>query len=156
MFFVLKAKSMIVKSIFENNHEIPRLHTCLGANISPPFTFEDIPQGTESLVLIVEDTDATPTFWTHWLVFNIPPNTKSIEEDRIPAGGTEGLANNHSFGYEGPCPKYFEGTHHYRFSLFALDIQLDLPAESEKEDVKKAMQGHVIGETALIGLCTSS
>ncbi|HEX6983673.1 MAG TPA: YbhB/YbcL family Raf kinase inhibitor-like protein [Balneolaceae bacterium] len=147
---------MTIKSVFENNHEIPRLHTCLGANISPPFTFEDIPEGTKSLVLIVEDMNATPAPWTHWLVFNISPNTKTVEEDHIPAGGTEGLANNHSFGYEGPCPKYFEGTHHYRFSLFALDMQLDLVARSEKDDVKKAMQGHVIEETTLIGLCTSA
>ncbi len=147
---------MTLKSVFENNREIPGLYTCLGANISPPFTFEDIPGGTKSLVLIVEDSDATPAPWTHWLVYNIPPDTKSVEEDRIPTGGTEGLANDHSFGYEGPCPKYFEGTHHYRFSLFALDKQLDLTAESEKEDVKKAMQGHIIGETALIGLCTSA
>lgn len=147
---------MTIKSVFENNHEIPGLHTCLDANISPPFTFEDIPKETESLVLIVEDTDAAPAPWTHWLVFNIPPDTKSVEEGRIPAGGTEGLANNHSFGYEGPCPKYFEGTHHYKFSLFALDMRLDLPPESEKEDVKKAMQGHLIEEATLIGLCTST
>lgn len=147
---------MIIKTVFENDQEIPRQHTCLGANISPPFTFEDIPEGTKSLVLIVEDIDATPQSWTHWLVFNIPPTTKSVEEDSIPDGGTEGLANNHSFGYEGPCPKYFEGTHRYRFSLSALDKQLDLPAESEKEDVKRAMREHLIEETALIGLCISN
>lgn len=146
---------MILKSVFENNQEIPQPHTCLGANISPPFTFQDIPEKAASLVLMAEDMDATPDPWTHWLVFNIPPHTKSVEEDQIPAGGTEGLANNHSFGYEGPCPKYFEGTHHYRFSLFALDRQLALTAQSEREDVQKAIQGHVIEETALIGLCTS-
>src|SRR5699024_10888811 len=144
------------KSIFENNHEIPRTYTCLGENINPPFTFEAIPRQTESLVLLIEDTDATPKPWTHWLVFNISPNTKRIEEGQIPAGGTEGLANNHSFGYEGPCPKYFEGTHHYRFSLFALNRQLDVPAKSEKEDVKKAMREHIIAQAVLVGLCTSA
>lgn len=145
---------MRIKTAFEHGEEVPRPYTCLGLNISPPLEFQDLPENTESLVLIFEDVDATPKAWTHWMVFNIPPSGTIINEGTIPPGGTEGLANNHSFGYEGPCPRYFHGTHHYWFRLYALDSMLDLPAASEREDVEKAMEGHIIGKTELLGLCT--
>ncbi len=145
---------MKIKSAFEHNQEIPRPYTCLGSNISFPFQIEDIPKGAESFVLIFEDVDATPKAWTHWMVFNIPAVTQRFEEAQIPAGGVEGLANNHSFGYEGPCPRYFQGTHHYWLRIYALDTMLDLPAASEREDVEKAMQEHVLAKAELLGLCT--
>ncbi|PWG80271.1 YbhB/YbcL family Raf kinase inhibitor-like protein [Pararcticibacter amylolyticus] len=145
---------MKLKTVFEHNQEIPRPYTCLGANISFPFEFESLPSGTESLVLIFEDVDATPKPWTHWMVFNIPPSSIKTEEGTIPSGATEGLANNHTFGYEGPCPRYFQGTHHYWIRLYALDIRLDLQPASEREEVEKAMNGHILDQTELSGLCT--
>lgn len=145
---------MKIKTVFEQSQEIPRPYTCLGANISPPLEFEDLPEGTKSLVLIFEDVDATPRPWTHWMVFNIPASTVKTEEGTIPEGGIEGLANNHSFGYEGPCPRYFHGTHHYWLRLYALDTMLDLPAASEREDIERAIEGHVLERADLPGLCT--
>ncbi|WP_207425923.1 YbhB/YbcL family Raf kinase inhibitor-like protein [Pedobacter sp. SYSU D00535] len=145
---------MKIKSAFEHNQEISKPYTCLGPNISPPLQFEDIPQEAESFVLIIEDVDATPKPWTHWMVFNIPAVTQSVEEGKVPLGGVEGLCNNHTFGYEGPCPRYFQGTHHYWFRLYALDTMLDLPAASEREDVEKAMEGHIVAQAELLGLCT--
>ena len=145
---------MKIKSVFEHNQEIPETYTCLGPNISLPIQLEDVPQGTESFVLIFEDVDATPKPWTHWMVFNIPAVTQNFEEGKIPLGGVEGLANNHSFGYEGPCPRYFQGTHHYWLRIYALDTMLDLPAASEREDVEKAMEGHIVDKAELLGLCT--
>ncbi len=145
---------MKIKTAFEHDQEIPRPYTCLGPNISLPLQFEDLPEGTESLVLIFEDVDATPRPWTHWMVFNIPPSTVKTDEGTIPQGGVEGLANNHSFGYEGPCPRYFHGTHHYWLRLYALDRMLDLPANSERENVEQAMKGHILDQAELLGLCT--
>lgn len=145
---------MRIKTAFEHGEEVPLPYTCLGLNISPPLVFQDLPQNSESLVLIFEDVDATPKAWTHWMVFNIPPSSTMTEEGTIPQGGIEGLANNHTFGYEGPCPRYFQGTHHYWFRLYALDCMLDLPAASEREDVEKAMEGHIISKTELLGRCT--
>ncbi len=142
---------MKITSIFKHKEEIPKPYTCLGANISPPLQFLNLPRGTESLVLIFEDTDATPKPWTHWMVFNIPAATLGAEEGTIPAGGIEGLANNHSFGYEGPCPKYFKGVHRYSFKLYALDKMLDLPAASEREAVEECMKGHVLATATLSG-----
>jgi len=147
---------MRIKSTFEESQDIPKPNTCLGENINPPLEFEGIPAGTKSLVLIFEDVDASPKPWTHWMLFNIPPTVTKIEEGAIPPGATEGLANNHSFGYEGPCPRYFKGTHHYWFRLYALDTILDLPKASEREDVEAKMQGHILEKAELLGLCTAS
>lgn len=146
---------MNLKSVFESNQEFPELFTCLSENINPPLFFEDIPEGTKSLILSLEDTNATPTPWIHWLLFNIPPTVTSIRQNEIPEGATEGLANNKSFGYEGPCPKYFSGTHTYLFTLTALDTVLDIPKESDKTAVEKAAEGHILAKTEFVGLCTS-
>jgi Raf kinase inhibitor-like YbhB/YbcL family protein len=147
---------MKIRSTFDDNQLVPEVNTCLGQNISPALQFEDIPAGTRSLVLIFEDVDATPKPWTHWMLFNIPPTVTAVQEGTIPDGATEGLANNHSFGYEGPCPRYFKGTHHYWFRLFALDMVLDLPENSEREDVEEKMKDHIIEKAELLGLCTAS
>src|SRR5690606_21277220 len=100
---------MNIQSVLTHQQEIPKRYTCLGINENPPLYMNHIPLETQSLVLILEDIDATPVPWTHWLLFNIPPHTARIEAGRIPPETIEGLANNHSFGYEGPCPKYFKG-----------------------------------------------
>jgi len=146
---------MEIKSAFVNNGEIPIRYTCLGPNISPPLTIIDVPNEAKSLVLIFEDMDAVPKPWKHWHLFNIPPDITRIEEGTIPLGATEGLSNNHTFGYEGPCPRYFSGTHHYRLRLYALDGCLDLPAESESEQVLEAMEEHILDIAELVGICTA-
>ncbi|MCJ8210327.1 YbhB/YbcL family Raf kinase inhibitor-like protein [Mucilaginibacter sp. RS28] len=146
---------MKITSVFEHGDEIPVRYTCLGPNISPPLNFEELPEGTVSMVLILEDVDATPKPWRHWHVFNIPASTTTVEEGQVPQGAVAGLCNNHTFGYEGPCPKYFKGTHHYWFRLYALDTTLDLPDASEPEDVQNAMVGHILDSAELLGLCVS-
>jgi Raf kinase inhibitor-like YbhB/YbcL family protein len=140
---------------FNYGEPVPEKYTCLGPNINPSLQFEEVPAGTQSLVLIFEDVDATPKPWTHWMLFDIPPATTGVQPGSIPEGATEGLANNHSFGYEGPCPKYFKGTHHYWFRLYALDKKLELPAATEREEVEEKMQGHILAKAELLGLCTA-
>ena len=141
--------------LFKHGEIIPEYYTCLGPNISPPLQIEDVPLNAESLVLVFEDADATPRPWTHWMLFNIPASTGIIKEGSIPRGAVESLANNHSFGYEGPCPKYFKGTHHYWFRIYALDTQLDLPAATEREEIEEKMKDHIIEKAELLGLCTA-
>jgi Raf kinase inhibitor-like YbhB/YbcL family protein len=113
----------------------------------------EIPEQTQSLVLIVADQDA-PNHWIHWLVFNIPPTTQKVKAHEIPEGGIEGLANNNTFGYEGPCPRYFKGTHHYTFTLYALDALLPLPKTSDAAAITQAMAGHVLEKAELVGIQT--
>ena len=134
-------------SAFENNTLIPAKYTCDGADVNPPLTVKGIPEGTKSLVLIVDDPDAVTGMWVHWVVWNIPP-TGNIAEDAVP--GTEGLSTYRQQAYGGPCPPY--GTHRYFFKVYALDTLLELSLNSTKQDVEKAMQGHVLAEGTLIGL----
>ncbi len=142
----------IISPAFDHNGLIPVQYTCAGANINPPLQFRDIPPSALSLVLIVEDMDAPANPWVHWLVFNIPPTTKLCFENTFPEGGIEGFANGGTPGYEGPCGKYFHGTHHYHFRLYALDRVLDLPPAADRRAVLEAMNGAILAQAELIGL----
>lgn len=147
---------MIIRSPkFHHGGKIPGKYCCWGKNISPPLEFDDIPANAKSLVLLIEDTDASPTPWIHWLVFNIPPYVKSVDEGTIPEGGIEGIANGGTFGYEGPCPKYFKGIHHYLFKLYALDSFLDLPRQTDKKHLWGKMGNYIISKTELMGIAVS-
>ena len=142
-------KKLLIKSLaFENNKLIPVKYTCDGANVNPPLTIEGIPEETKTLVLIVDDPDAPMGAFDHWIVWNIPPTTRKIEENTVP--GTEGMSSYRKHAYGGPCPPY--GTHRYFFKVYALDTQLDLKSNSTKKDVEKAMENHVLAEGELVGL----
>jgi Raf kinase inhibitor-like YbhB/YbcL family protein len=138
--------------VFENHQPVPTPYTCKEGNVNPPLEWHDVPPNAKSLVLMFEDVDAPANPWVHWLVFNIPPETTGCAANALPEGSTEGIANGGTFGYEGPCPKYFSGTHHYLFRLFALDTVLDLPANSDRSAVLSAMQSHILEEAQLVGL----
>jgi Raf kinase inhibitor-like YbhB/YbcL family protein len=146
-------KKISVKSpAFENNKLIPAKYTCDGADVNPPLTVDDVPEETKTLVLILDDPDAPAGTFNHWLVWNIPPNTRKIEENTVP--GTEGINTSRKHSYGGPCPPY--GTHRYLFKVYALDNQLDLKANANKKDVEKAMKAHVLAEGELMGLYSSN
>ncbi|HWQ49426.1 MAG TPA: YbhB/YbcL family Raf kinase inhibitor-like protein [Methanosarcina sp.] len=136
----------VFSSAFASNGSIPGKYTCDGQNINPPLEFESIPEEAESLVLIVDDPDASPKTFTHWIVWNIEPVAK-IEEDSIP--GVEGLNDFKEMGYGGPCPP--SGTHRYFFRVYALDKNLDLKAGAGRKDLEKEMIGHIIAEGELMG-----
>jgi hypothetical protein len=140
-------KEMVITSaVFENKGFIPSRYTCDGANVNPPLSIEGTPEGTQSLVLIVDDPDAPMGTWDHWIVWNISP-TEKIEENSVP--GTEGLNSFNKHSYGGPCPP--SGTHRYFFKVYALDTKLVLGPNSRKKDVEKAMKGHILAEGEIIG-----
>ncbi|AFV23241.1 PEBP family protein [Methanolobus psychrophilus R15] len=137
---------MISSSAFENGGLIPVRYTCDGENVNPSLEIENIPEGTKSLVLLVDDPDSPSGNFTHWLVWNIPPGSQ-IDENSIP-----GTTGKNSFGqaiYGGPCPS--AGTHRYHFKVFALDKELDLPGVSGIEQVKELMQGHILAQGQMTG-----
>jgi len=146
-----KQKIMKLTSpVFENNQIIPKKYTCDGEDINPPLKISGVPEGTRSLVLIVDDSDAPMGTWDHWIVWNIDPSTSLIKENSVPEEAVQGM---NSFGkqpYGGPCPP--SGTHHYHFKLYALDTEFNLPPSSNKKTVEKAMAGHILDWTELIGL----
>ena len=132
---------------FENGKNIPGKFTCDGDDINPTLIIEDIPAGTKSLALIVDDPDAPMGTWVHWVSFNIPVVSR-IDEDSIP--GKQGINDFGRKGYGGPCPP--SGTHRYFFKLYALDNVLDLNEGIKKEALEKAMEGHILDKAELIGI----
>lgn len=144
-------KTMVIQSTaFANNAPIPSKYSCEGESISPPLTFESVPEDAKSLVLIVEDPDAPVELYVHWVVFNIQPSVREFEEGKAPAGAVEGLNSSGDAGYTGPCPP--SGTHRYFFKLYALDSILKTPTIADRKSILEEMQGHVIGEAELVGL----
>ncbi len=139
----------IQSSAFENNQSIPKKYTCDGESINPPLEIKDVPEDAKSLVLIVDDPDAPGKTYSHWIVWNISPETSFIEEGQSFQGPTEGMNDSGTNSYTGPCPP--SGVHHYHFKLFALDKTLEDNPSLGKEDVESLMEGNVIDSTELIG-----
>ena len=132
---------------FENNGFIPKRFTCQGEDINPLLFIEGIPEGTKSLVLIVDDPDALVGTWIHWIVYDIPVVAR-IEENSVP--GKQGSNDFGRINYGGPCPP--TGTHRYFFKIYALDKELNLEEGKSKQDVQWAMQGHILDNAELVGL----
>jgi len=135
---------------FSHTTSIPPRFTCDGDNINPPLTITDIPVQTKSLALVLEDPDAPGGTWIHWLVWNIPPDTKEIAAGTTPTGAVEGTTSFGKRGYGGPCPP--SGTHRYVFTLAALDTMLALAPSANKSDLESAFAGHILAQTQLVGL----
>ncbi len=141
-------KLTVKSSAFEHNTLIPKKYACDGDGINPPLAVEGIPKEALSLVLIVDDPDASSGTFNHWIVWNIPPHIGKIGENVVP--GLEGMNSDRRKGYTSPCPP--SGTHRYSFKMFALDVELSLDANSSKRELESAMQGHVIAKGEIIGL----
>lgn len=148
----------ITSSAFEHQGEIPKQYTCDGKNISPPLSWSGMPEGTESLVLIVDDPDApdpaAPKMtWVHWLLYNVPPTasglSEAVDSAGLPPGTQQGLNDWQRTGYGGPCPP--TGRHRYFFKLYALDTKLTELRQPTKQELEQAMAGHVLEEAGLIG-----
>ncbi len=134
---------------FGHNQMIPAKYTCDGADINPPLAIGNVPPAARSLALIVDDPDAPSGMWVHWVVWNIDPKTTDIDEDSIPAGASQGMNDFRKTDYGGPCPP--SGTHRYFFKLYALDAKLDPGKGANKAAVERALKGHIVGQTELIG-----
>jgi Raf kinase inhibitor-like YbhB/YbcL family protein len=142
---------MKIRSLaFEDGEMIPPIYTCDSDNINPPIEIEDVPEGTKSLALIMDDPDAPGGVFTHWLMWNIAPNTKNIEENDWLDGAEQGINDGGDLGYMGPCPP--EGVHHYRFKLYALGSILNLSGETSREKLEKEIYNNLIEEAELVGL----
>jgi len=149
---LIKTVTLIIGSTaFASRDFIPLKYSCEGENISPPVTVANIPTGTKSLALIVDDPDAPGGTHDHWIVWNIPP-IETIGENTIP--GTVGKNSSGRLKYDGPCPP--SGVHRYYFKVYALDTMLGIKAGSDKKTLENAMKNHILGEGELIGLYKKS
>lgn len=145
----------LTSSSFQSEGNIPSQFTCEGRDISPELTWKNAPSGTKSFALIVHDPDAPRSGgFTHWVVYNLPGNVTHIAQgapntEKLPSGGIQGKNDFGQIGYKGPCPP--SGTHRYYFYLYALDTELNLQPGAGKDDVEKAIKGHVLEKTEFMG-----
>jgi len=147
----------IASPAFTQNGKIPSRYTCDGENLSPALAWSGVPEGTKSLALIVADPDApdpaAPKMtWVHWVLYNIPPDERGLNEGvaELPAGTLQGRNDWKRAGYGGPCPPI--GSHRYFFKLYALDTVLGDLENPSMGKLEKSLQGHVIAEAELVGL----
>jgi len=149
-------------SAFSNNKEIPKKFTCDGADVSPALSWTNSPQGTRSFALVMDDPDAPPGTWVHWVLYDLPSNISTLQDnipkkETLPSGAKQGLCwgvaddEFDRVGYYGPCPPPGK-PHRYFFKLYALDKVLGLPPKSTKSQLVHAMEGHIIAQSELIGL----
>jgi Raf kinase inhibitor-like YbhB/YbcL family protein len=138
----------ITSPAFSHASSIPAVYTCDGRDGSPPLVIAGVPDGAQSLALIMDDPDAPVGTWVHWVAWNIPPTTAAIGAG-LPSGSVEGRNSWQRTGYGGPCPP--SGSHRYFFRLYALDTLLHLPVTAGKAEVERAMKGHVLAQAELMG-----
>jgi len=139
----------IKSTAFINGGHVPDQYGCNGANVNPPLNFYDLPAGTKSLALIVFDPDSPSGHFTHWLLIDIDPSVHTIEENSTPYGAARGMNDFGEEAYGGPCPSF--GTHHYHFTLYALDQKLHLPSGTKKTKLDEAMKDHILGQAEFVG-----
>ena len=144
----------ITSSAFANNGMIPSKYTCDGEDISPPLQWDGIPDGTKSIALICDDPDAPMGTFVHWVLYNLPAQTKELTENvptdkELSNGARQGTTDFSRVGYGGPCPP--SGTHRYFFKIYALDTKLDLAAGATKSQLLKAMEKHILAQGELVG-----
>ena len=145
----------LTSTAFNAGQPIPASYTCDGQDHSPPLQWGDPPAGTQSFALIVDAPDAPAGAWVHWVLFNLPAQTRSLPAAVVPAqaeradGSRQGQNSWRRIGYGGPCPP--RGIHRYVFKLYALDTALDLAAGATQAQVVRALAGHILGQTELTG-----
>lgn len=139
----------IASPAFADGASIPLRHTCDGDNLSPRLTWTDVPDGTRSFALVVDDPDAPGGTFTHWVLYDIPAEVRELGQ-----GGAVGASGRNSFGrsgYGGPCPPHGDPPHRYRFTLHALDVPALPVRNGTREEVSAKIEGHVVGTAELVG-----
>jgi len=146
----------LTSTAFDNNSTLPADYTCKGRGISPPLDITGVPDGTQSLALIVHDPDAIGgQDFLHWLVWNILPSTKTIAEGQVPSAARQGINDYPDQSYGPACPPLGSGLHHYTFDLYALNTTLDLSADTSRKEVEAAIAGHTLATARLVGTVQS-
>jgi Raf kinase inhibitor-like YbhB/YbcL family protein len=145
----------LTSTAFQSGAAIPKQYTGDGADRSPPLKWSEPPSGTKSLALICDDPDAPRGTWVHWVIFNLPGQTRELEEgvptkETLDNGAKQGKNDFGKIGYGGPAPPKGK-QHRYFFKLHALDVAVDLPPSASKAQVLDAMKGHILAEGQLMG-----
>jgi Raf kinase inhibitor-like YbhB/YbcL family protein len=145
----------IRSTAFEDGEMIPSQYTCDGDDVSPPLTWLGVSEEAKSLALIFEDIDSVEGVWSHWVVFDVPPDVNMLPEAVSPSktlskGGAQGRNDFGNFGYGGPCPSDGK-THRYVIRLYTLDTELGLEPGATREEVLDCVEGHILQQSELMG-----
>jgi len=140
---------------FENGAKIPEKHTCKGEDVPPPLSWDGVPGGTASLAMTLEDPDAPGGTFLHWIIYDIPAQSKGLElivpvEKHLKNGAIQGKNDFGKTGYGGPCPPKGE-EHRYFFRLYALKKKLRPESIHRLEDFYKAINGLVLDKAEYMG-----
>jgi Raf kinase inhibitor-like YbhB/YbcL family protein len=142
---------IVLKSAgFEEGKVIPGRYTADGQDVSPPLTWSGVPHEAKSLALICDDPDAPRGTWSHWVLFNLPPDLRELPEGTTPSGALQGTNGFGNLGYGGPSPPPGK-PHRYYFRIYALDGPLALPAGAKREEVLAAMEGKIVAQGQFMG-----
>lgn len=149
-----KPEIRLTSTSFKDGESIPRPYTCDGINISPSLEWSGVPGAAKTIAIVCDDPDAPGGTWVHWVLYNLPAENIGLVEnlpasENIKAGGFQGKNDFGKIGYGGPCPP--SGTHRYFFRVYALDGELPLKAGATKADLMKAMEGHILLQSQLMG-----
>jgi Raf kinase inhibitor-like YbhB/YbcL family protein len=143
----------VTSEAFKEGDEIPLRYTCDGLDVSPPLKWSLVPNGTQTLALIVDDPDDSRGTFVHWVIYNMPKGTTGLPEDAsnqpLPEGAVQGVNGTGKVGYRGPCPH--SGSHRYLFKVYALDTKLDFDGGATGERLLHAMENHILAEGHLMG-----
>jgi Raf kinase inhibitor-like YbhB/YbcL family protein len=134
---------------FQNGQAIPSRHTCDGQDVSPPLRWSNVPDGTRSLALVVDDPDAPGGVFTHWLAWGLDPDAGELGEGE--AAPSEGRNDFGTTGYRGPCPPPGHGQHRYVLRVHALDRELELGSGAAKPELEQMIEGHALATAELVG-----
>jgi Raf kinase inhibitor-like YbhB/YbcL family protein len=141
---------------FKDGTTIPDVYTCKGKDISPSLSWKEIPAGTKSIALIMDDPDAPGGTFVHWVLYNVPAGTQKMPEGMpydktLPDGSMQGMTDFGRTGYGGPCPPPGK-PHRYFFKIFALDSMINLPPGASKKQLENVMAGHILAKGEIIGM----
>lgn len=144
----------LTSSAFQDGGAIPAKYTAGGDNVSPPLYWGSAPADTKSFAIICQDRDSSSGDFTHWIIYNIPSNTTQLSESippegSLPNGAEQGMNDFGKIGYSGPDPP--SGTHHYVFTVYALNTMLDLNPGISKSEFLNTIKEHVLAQGKLTG-----
>jgi Raf kinase inhibitor-like YbhB/YbcL family protein len=147
---------ILTSKAFKDNETLPVNHTCDGDDASPTLEWNGAPEDTMSYAVIMDDPDAYPGSFTHWIIFNIPEHISKLPaaiapKAQLPDGSLQGKNDFKRIGYGGPCPPHGK-PHHYQFTLYALDRNLELREGASKKQLLDSMRGHILAQVGITGL----
>jgi Raf kinase inhibitor-like YbhB/YbcL family protein len=139
----------VTSEAFEEDQAIPRVYSCDGDDVAPPLAWDGVPADAVAVALVVDDPDAPGGTYVHWIVLDIAPAVTSVDEGGVPSGAVQAANSAGDASYAGPCPP--EGTHHYRFTVYALDAPTGLDEGASTEDALAAIDEHAMARGRLTG-----